>query len=187
MLRRTTTRQVARVYGVFIAKYPDPWSLLAADLTDLETILKPLGLRHRVKQLLALAEKVTRELGGKVPCSVDALKKLPGVGDYAASEVLLTCCDIPVPLLDTNVVRLLARVFGVKPTRSPPYKDLEYYEFVKRLVPEDPELARAFNYGAMDLAREVCKARRPKCDLCPLRGMCLHARLGESTYVKRGK
>lgn len=149
--------------------------LLNAGLTEVEPLMKPLGLRHRTQQFVELANYIVKKLNGKIPCSREELKKLPGIGDYAVSEVLLACCDEPVPLLDTNTVRVLFRVLGVKPSKRSPYKDSKYYEFVKSLIPKDPELAKCFNYGALDFAREVCTAKKPRCSECVLNDICLYA------------
>ncbi|MEM0000319.1 MAG: A/G-specific adenine glycosylase [Desulfurococcaceae archaeon] len=175
MLRRTTTRQVLRVYDEFIKRYPQPELLLNTNLAEIELLIRPLGLRSRTRQLVELAGYIVKKLGGKIPCSREVLKRLPGIGDYALSEVLLAYCNEPVPLLDTNMVRVLFRVFGVKPAKLPPYRDGEYREFVKYLVPGNPELAKCFNYGVLDFARKVCTARRPRCGACILNDICIHA------------
>lgn len=175
MLRRTTTRQVLRVYNEFIKRYSQPGLLLNADLTEVELLMKSLGLRHRARQLLELADYIVKELEGKIPCSREKLKKLPGIGDYTASEVLLVYCDEPVPLLDTNMVRVLFRIFGAKPSKQSPYKDSKYYGFVTSLVPKDPEIAKCFNYGVLDFAREICTARKPQCGRCLLNDICTYA------------
>lgn len=175
MLRKTTTRQVLRVYNEFIKIYPQPEKLLNASPAEVESLMRPLGLHHRTRQLVELADYIVKKLKDKIPCSREELKKLPGIGDYAVSEVLLVCCDEPVPLLDTNMVRVLFRVLGVKPNKQSPYEDSEYYEFVKSLMPKNPELAKCFNYGVLDFAKEACTAKRPRCSGCVLNDICLYA------------
>lgn len=182
MLRRTTTKQVLQVYNEFTKRYSQPELLLNASLAEIELLIKPLGLRHRARQLIELANYIVKKLEGKIPCSREELKKLPGIGDYAVSEILLVYCDESVPLLDTNTVRLLFRVFGVKPAKSLPYRDSKYHEFVKCLVPKDPELAKYFNYGVLDFAREVCTAKRPRCTVCILNDICIYAKFEPGGY-----
>ena len=184
MLQRTTTRQVLRVYGEFLRRYPHPEALLGANYVEVETLLRPLGLRGRVKVLFELARLIVNELRGAIDCSRDVLKKLPGVGDYVLAEFLLAYCSEPESLLDVNAIRVLSRVFGTKPSKQSPYKDRGFYEFAKSLVPREPELARAYNYGLLDFGREVCKARNPLCSDCALRDMCLYFTLPKN--VSRG-
>jgi A/G-specific adenine glycosylase len=70
-------------------------------------------------------------------------------------------------------VRLVYRVLGVKPSKSNPYRDLEYYTLTQSLVPGDVERAKMFNYGVFDFARKVCKPRSPECYNCVLRDTCV--------------
>jgi A/G-specific adenine glycosylase len=70
-------------------------------------------------------------------------------------------------------VRLVYRVLGVKPSKSNPYRDSEYYTLARDLVPSDAERAKMFNYGVFDFARKVCKPRSPECYSCVLRDMCV--------------
>ncbi|QOJ78783.1 A/G-specific adenine glycosylase [Infirmifilum lucidum] len=173
LLVRTTARQVLKVYGEIASRFPDPRSLLRASEGELEGLLRPLGMEHRRARLLKmLAERVVAEYGGSVPCNREGLEGLPGVGDYVASVVLLVACGEPVPLLDGNAVRVLGRVFGVKPSGARPYRDPEFLAFAERLVPRDPGRALAFNLGLLDLARKVCTARSPRCRKCPVGLLC---------------
>jgi len=83
LLRKTTTSQVMKVYGEFLRRYPTPAALASASVEELRELLKLLGIENQRAQLFkSLAEKLA-ELGG-VPCDRGALKRLPGVGDYAA-------------------------------------------------------------------------------------------------------
>jgi len=91
LLRKTTTSQVVKVYGEFLRRYPTPAALASASVEELRELLKPLGIENQRAQLFKrLAEKLA-ELGG-VPCNRGALKRLPGMSDYVASEALLVAC-----------------------------------------------------------------------------------------------
>lgn len=175
LLRKTSVKQVAKVYEVFIRRFPTPCALLLASEDEVRELIRPLGIEHqRSKHLMELARQVQTKFGGKVPCSEDQLEKLPGVGRYTASEVLLVGCDKPEPLLDRNMIRVIERVFGVKPLRKRPHEDDTMWAFAKMLVPKDSEEARAFNYGVLDFARKVCRARSPRCRECPIADICKH-------------
>lgn len=175
LLRKTTTRQVVRVYEEFIKKYPSPKDLLAAGEDEVRAIIRPLGIEHqRARHLISLARKIEDEFKGIIPCHKEKLKKLPGVGDYIASEVLLGACRKPEPLLDRNMIRVVERVLGVKSARKRPHTDPKLWSYAKMLLPKDPDLAREFSYGVLDFARKICSARSPKCHECPMRDICTY-------------
>ena len=173
LLRKTTTRQVIKIYQEFIKKYPSPKSLLSASESDVKNLIRPLGIEHqRAKHLIELAKHIMMRFGGKIPCSKDKLKELPGVGDYIASEVLLGACNQPEPLLDRNMIRVIERAFGVKSDKKRPHTDPKMWDFAKTIIPKDPALAKEFNYGVLDFARKICTASNPKCNICPVRDLC---------------
>ncbi|MGC9050239.1 A/G-specific adenine glycosylase [Pyrobaculum sp.] len=176
MLRKTTAKQALRVYTEFLERFPTPHALVSAGEDEVKKIIEPLGMEHvRSRLFIELARELVARYGGRVPCDREALMGLPGVGPYIASEVLLVSCGSPEPLLDRNMIRVLERVFGIKSARKRPHTDPEMWKFARSLVPKDPEIAREFNYGVLDLARRVCRAASPKCGVCPLADICRYA------------
>ena len=181
LLRKTTTKQVVKVYKEFIRKYPTPKALISASEDEVKELIRPLGIEHqRAKHLRELAQYIEERFGGEIPCNKEKLKELPGVGDYIASEVLLGACSKPEPLLDRNMIRIIERVFGVKSAKKRPHTDQKLWAFAKMLVPKDLDKAKAFNYGVLDFARKICTARNPKCSVCPITDICNY-------YSKRAK
>lgn len=173
LLRKTTRRQVVKVYREFLERYPSPKALASASEEEVKELIRPLGIEHqRTKHLIKLAISIEKKFSGVIPCSKDELKELPGVGDYIAAEVLLVACNKPEPLLDRNMIRVLERVFGVKSAKKRPHTDQKLWAFARMLVPEDPDKAKAFNYGVLDFARKICTARNPRCSICPITDMC---------------
>jgi A/G-specific adenine glycosylase len=173
LLRKTTVRQVVGVYGEFLRRWPSPRELAGVAVEEVEEELRPLGMeRVRARLFKRLAEELLSKYGGEVPLSLDKLRGLPGVGDYAAREVLVAVAGAAEPLFDRNAARVLERVFGVKSRRRRPHTDPELWEFAKRLVP--PESPREYNFGLLDFARKICTARNPKCTSCPLRSRCMY-------------
>jgi A/G-specific adenine glycosylase len=175
-LRKTTVAQVAKMYERFLKRFPSPQSLLSAEEGEVAEIIRPLGIHQRTRQLRELAKVLVERFEGKVPCSREELKKLPGVGGYIAAEVLLRVCNQPEPLLDRNMIRVIERVFGVKSARKRPHTDPELWSFARGLVPKDPEEAEKFNFGVLDFARKVCRARSPRCTECFVADLCQHLR-----------
>lgn len=173
LLRKTTTNQVVKIYEQFIKKYPTPYALLNASIEEVRNLIRPLGIEYRrAENLLKLAERIVKKFGGVVPCSKEELKELPGVGNYIASEVLLVAYNQPEPLLDRNMIRVIERVFGIRSAKLRPHTDAKLWSFAEMLVPKDPQLARNFNYGVLDFARKICKAKSPNCNICPLIDVC---------------
>jgi len=171
LLRKTAVRQVVGVFGEFLRRWPSPRELAGAAVEEVEEVLRPLGMEKvRARLFKRLAEELLSKYGGEVPLSLDELKELPGVGDYAAREVLVAVAGAAEPLLDRNAARVLERVFGVRSRRQRPHTDPALWEFAKRLVP--PESPREYNFGLLDFARKICTARSPRCETCPLASCC---------------
>jgi len=174
LLRVTARSRVVRAYSDLLAKYPNPSSLAYARIGDVEELIKPVGLhRVRARQLVELAKALIEKYNGQIPCSRSELIKLPGVGEYTASVILLRVCKQPEPLLDTNTVRVYERLFNYKLKKHNPYRDKGLMSILEELIPRDPEEAYEFNLGVMDLGFKVCR-KAPSCVECPLRSKCKH-------------
>jgi len=172
LLRVTARSRVVNVYSGLLAKYPNPSSLAYARIGDVEELIKPIGLHKvRAKQLVELAKALIEKYNGQIPCSRSELIKLPGIGYYAASVILLRVCRQPEPILDTNTVRVYERIFNYKLTKHNPYRDKGLMSILEELIPRDPEEAYEFNLGVMDLGFKICKWK-PRCMECPLRSRC---------------
>jgi len=178
LLRKTTTKQVLKVYYTLLKRYPTPADLARASVDEIKNIIRPLGIENqRSEHLKRLATYIVEKFNGKVPCDRESLMELPGVGMYIASEVLLGACRKPEVLLDRNMIRVIERVFGIRSKKKRPHTDKELWALAKKLVPKDSiDKAKAFNYGILDFARRLCTARKPKCNICPLRDMCCYRR-----------
>ncbi len=173
LLRKTTTRQVIKIYDKFMKTYPSPERLLRASVNDLKELIRPLGIENqRAKHLKELAKVVMEEFQGVIPCNKNLLKRMPGVGDYIASEILLLACGKAEPLLDRNMIRVLERVLGLKSHKKRAHTDKELWNKAKEIMPKDPNKAKKFNLGILDFARKVCLTKKPKCTLCPLTDIC---------------
>jgi A/G-specific adenine glycosylase len=172
LLRKTDAPKVESIYENFVEKFRDPETIANTSLPQLEACLKPLGLyRRRAKELKSLAESLVQKYGGRVPCLKEELLNLPGVGDYTANAVLCFACGANVPLLDTNLIRVLRRVFGHASLRARARTDKQLWAIAGSIVPQGK--AREFNLAVLDFAALVCRAKNPRCPTCPLNDMCL--------------
>jgi A/G-specific adenine glycosylase len=141
-----------------------------------------LGYPRRALWLHACAVAITEQHGGEVPRDVDALLALPGIGPYTARAVAAFAYGVRVPVVDTNVRRVLARAVDGQGEPAPPSaaRDLAAMSAV---LPEDEAEARVFNAGAMELGALVCTARSPRCEDCPLASVCAWHLAGRPAYA----
>lgn len=169
MLQKTPAERVAEVLDKFTSKYPDVRSLASASMKDLEQFFTKLGLVKRARALLHTAKEVVLKYEGVIPDTLDELCKLPGVGTYTASAILCFAFGKDVPIVDTNVARVLMRVFGLKIKAQKPQVSRQLWSFAATLVPRG--LGRAYNEALIDFAALVCRTE-PKCNACPLSEIC---------------
>jgi A/G-specific adenine glycosylase len=173
LLQRTRAEVVAGFLPAFIRRYPSWRKLSQATEGDLEQWLRPLGLwRRRAISLLALA-RALRARGGRLPRLREEVDTLPGVGQYIANAIFLFTSKHPEPLLDVNMARVLERCFGRRKLADIRY-DPRLQE-VARLVVNGADPAR-LNWAILDLAAMACSRNDPRCESCPLLGMCAEGR-----------
>ena len=174
MLQQTTVPTVGRYFRDFLACWPTVHALAAADLDSVLTAWAGLGYYARARNLHRCARAVVERHDGRFPDDEAALRALPGIGDYTAAAVAAIAFDQPATVVDGNVERVVARLFGVGeplPKVKPKLRAL-----AATLTPQD----RAGDYAQamMDLGATLCVPRKPKCFLCPLADRCEAHRLG---------
>jgi A/G-specific adenine glycosylase len=173
MLHRTQALQVVPVYEQFVSRYPDIQSLACASKVELHEVLYSLGLRWRIDLVYDLAVQLTSRFAGQVPREKEELLSLPGVSDYIASAVRCFVWNIPEPLIDTNTVRVVGRLFGLE-IKDSSRRNRRFKELITALV--DPHAPDVYNYALLDLADRVCmKKRPPACERCPVATRCAFA------------
>lgn len=170
MLRKTDAAKVAAVYDSFVAAYPNPEALAQANEALLREQIRLLGIADRARLLVLTAKQIMERHRGRVPNTLEALLDLPGVGRYTANAVLCFSYHRDSPLLDSNVIRILQRVFSVHSSRSRAHEDPELWAFAEELVPVGK--ATTYNRAILDFAATVCTASHPRCGTCPLFPLC---------------
>ncbi|MEE9285123.1 MAG: A/G-specific adenine glycosylase [Dehalococcoidia bacterium] len=166
MLQQTQVERVAPKYREFLGRFPDFSSLAESPTADVIRAWSALGYNLRAVRLRRLARHVVNELDGRLPEDVERLRRLQGVGEYTASAVACFAFGADVPVVDTNVRRVLSRVFWGG--QAPPPRDLS--RLAGELVPSG--LGYDWNQALMELGATVCLARRPRCGVCPVRAYC---------------
>ena len=171
MSQQTPVARVEPVWRAWLDRWPGPAELAAAAPADVIRMWGKLGYPRRALRLRECALVVVDTHGGRVPHDVDELLALPGVGDYTARAVACFAHGQRVPVVDTNVRRVVARAVRGDAEAGPPStrRDLAA---VEALLPADREQAVAFSIAIMELGALVCTARSPRCDDCPLAASC---------------
>ena len=169
MLRRTKADQVEKVYNNLFGQYPDVKSMAEATEEELERILYPLGLKWRTPSFWLVAREIAERFECKVPESRGELINLPGVGHYVAGAVLSIGYGKAEWIVDSNIVRLFRRYFGVKTSREG-RRDKHIVEMAKIYTSEGD--SRKSTLAILDYAALVCTPRNPKCEECALITQC---------------
>ncbi|WP_179470561.1 HhH-GPD family protein [Mycolicibacterium vinylchloridicum] len=166
MLQQTPVARVAPIWLDWVARWPTPSATAAASAADVLRAWGKLGYPRRAKRLHECAIAIATEHGDQVPDDVEVLLTLPGIGAYTARAVACFAYRQSVPVVDTNVRRVVARaVHGLADAGNPSAtRDLAD---VTALLPDD-ETAPVFSAALMELGATVCTARSPKCGICPL-------------------
>jgi len=167
MLQQTQTETVKGYYARFLSAFPDVTVLAAADEQTVLKLWEGLGYYSRARNLHAAARIVAGELGGVFPDSAEGLRKLPGIGPYAANAIASIAYGEPAPALDGNQARVLSRVLAWEEVVRTPFDLLSpATALIDKARPGD------YNQALMDLGSAVCTPRAPKCDACPVAGHC---------------
>ena len=178
MLQQTRTATVEEYYRRFMARFPDVFSLAEADEQDVLKYWEGLGYYSRARNLHKTAKIVASEYDGTFPRDVDALRALPGVGDYTAAAVASIAFDVPAPAMDGNLTRVLSRFHGVREDVGAPSVKRRLMDLARQDMP--PVRCGDFNQALMDLGANVCVPGTPSCFLCPLRTLCDACRAGDA-------
>lgn len=170
LLQQTNVRKVTPIYNELISRFSTPSLLAKADLEELESIIKPLGLLYRAKRLKQIAKIIVSRYNGNVPSTKTALKELPGIGDYVADAVLCYGFNNNTVPIDTNVIRLFSRYYNFKSDYSRARNDKKLFKKIRSMY--DFENYKDPNLAVLDFASEICRAKNPRCNKCTLRHKC---------------
>ncbi|MGA2382333.1 MAG: A/G-specific adenine glycosylase [Gemmatimonadales bacterium] len=165
MLQQTQVSRVLDYYDPFLRRYPTVGALARARRSAVREAWEGLGYYRRAANLHRLAKEVVRRHDGVVPRESALLLRLPGVGPYTAGAVATFAYEQPVAAVDTNVARVLRRVFSCQTAKTA-------RTMAQQLQPKRGATAWRFNQALMELGALVCTARAPRCPTCPVNGLC---------------
>ncbi|MCW2556950.1 MAG: adenine glycosylase [Mycobacterium sp.] len=164
MLQQTPVARVEPIWRDWVARWPTPSATAAANSADVLRAWGKLGYPRRAKRLHECAVQIAAEHDDEVPDDVEVLLTLPGIGSYTARAVACFAYEQRVPVVDTNVRRVVARAVHGRADSPASVRDLAD---VTALLPNDPDAPR-FSVALMELGATVCTARSPRCGVCPL-------------------
>lgn len=170
ILQQTRVAQGLPYYERFIDAFPTIEKLALASEQEVLALWQGLGYYSRARNLHKCAKEVVNRYGGTLPSSYGQLLKLPGIGPYTAAAIASLGFNEPVPVVDGNVYRVLARVFGIKENIADSKSFGLFFERSKELI--DKEKPGDYNQAVMELGATICLPQNPTCMECPLEAMC---------------
>ena len=187
ILQQTRVNQGLPYYLKFIDKYPTINDLASASEQEVLRLWQGLGYYSRARNLMKAANKVTREYQGKFPDNYSELLKLPGIGKYTAAAIASFAFKEKVAVVDGNVYRVIARIFGVDMDISSSRAHEHFKGLSEQLIPDqNPDL---YNQAIMELGATICTPRAPECHSCIFNSVCHAYEYGvqQNLPVKTGK
>ena len=150
ILQQTQVSRGLAFYNRFVERFPTVYDLAQASWEELFEVWRGLGYYHRAKSMLKTAQIIRDEFKGQFPLDIRSLESLPGIGKYTARAILSFAFHHDVPVVDTNISRVLQRFFNLSNDKN------VIWDAMHTLVP--PNLSRDFNQGVMELGALVCAA-----------------------------
>ena len=168
MLQQTQTLTATPYFLAWMKKFPTVNSVAIADIDDLLKSWEGLGYYQRAHNILSSAQSIMNQHNGFFPKKYDELIELKGIGDYTASAIMSIAYNKPYPAIDGNLKRVIARLYGVNDLKNIIKKSKE--RVADLMTNQSPSI---INQSLMDLGREICKPKKPKCADCPVKKFCI--------------
>ncbi len=184
MSQQTQMSRVVPYWTAWMDRWPDAAALAAAPKSDVITMWGRLGYPRRALRLQECARVVATECGDELPRTYDALIALPGVGDYTASAVMSFAYGERIAVVDTNIRRVLSRVFLGEESRGGAANAAER-ALADEVLPADASRSVVWNQSVMELGALVCTAKNPLCAHCPVAGDCMFLAAGRPGLGER--
>lgn len=169
LLQRTPASRVETFFPKFIKKFPSPQTIITTDVDSIKQFFQPMGLKKRVEWLVSLMKKVCDIYNCEISDREEELVKLPGVGLYTARAIMCFAFEKDVAIVDSNVARVLSRVFHGSDVTKRPSEDDGLWTLAGDIVPKG--MGVLYNEALLDFAALVCR-KSPLCHSCLMNGIC---------------
>jgi len=183
MLQQTQVATVQPYFLRWLQRFPTFHALAAAPEADVLHAWQGLGYYARARNLHAAARQVVERHGGTLPDEDTAIASLPGVGRYTRGAIASFAFDRPVPAVDANIARVLARLFAIAEPIDTTAGSARLWQSAELLLP--PKGGRLHTSALMELGALICLPRQPQCLVCPARAFCAGAGAAELFPVKK--
>ncbi len=171
MLQQTRVETVVPYYRRFLQAFPSVRKLAAADIDQVLKRWEGLGYYGRARNLHRAAHAIVHDRAGRFPRTANEWRELPGIGRYTAGAIASIAFGERTPVVDGNVKRVFARLFGIQESIDEAATVAAIWKLATDLVP--PQSPGDFNQAVMELGARICTPRQPRCDGCPLRNECV--------------
>jgi len=171
ILQQTRVNQGLQYYLKFIEKYPDVFALAGASRDEVFKLWQGLGYYNRADNMLITASIIAEKFNGQFPPDYDALLKMPGIGPYTAAAIASIAFNIPRPVIDGNVYRVLSRVFGINAVVNSPAGDKQFRQYAEELL--DQSVPGIYNQAIMEFGALHCTPANPDCENCIFLNNCM--------------
>ena len=182
MLQQTQVDRVKDFYQNFLERFPTVKDLSSAPLEDVLKAWDGLGYYNRARNLHKATKIICEQYDGKFPQTVGALADLPGIGKYTAGAIVSFAFVRPAPILDTNVKRVLERIFVKRKHSSPAKQEKRLWRLASEVI--TPQTVWEINQALMDFGAQICSAKKPKCSICPMRSFCVFNESNRSPQIE---
>lgn len=178
MLQQTQVKMVLGYWNRWMRSLPTLSALAKASPQRIHKLWEGLGYYTRVRNMQRAARMMVKEHAGKVPSKLDELLALPGIGRYTAGAICSIAFDQPAPILDANIIRVLARLYGIGSDPRQAKAKTELWRISQELVQRASSMngrsgvCSQFNQSLMELGALLCTRKAPRCELCPLARVC---------------
>ena len=184
MLQQTQVATVIPYYNEWLRRFPNFPAIARASKNEILHGWQGLGYYARPHHLYAAAKTIQNRHNGRFPRDPAAIRGLPGVGRYTANAIATFAFDQPVPIVEANTARVLARLFDLRRPIDRAMGRRVLWDLAAALVPK--RAARIYNSALVDLGALVCLPRLPKCWICPVKRFC-RAKNPETLPIKRAR
>ena len=190
MLQQTRVEAVKGYYGRFLEMLPTVQALANCDEELLHKLWEGLGYYSRVRNMKKAAVAIMEKHGGVFPETYEAIRALPGIGDYTAGAICSICFDFPTPAVDGNVLRVISRITANATPIDLPERKREVQQLLADVYPQE---AGSFTQALMELGATLCGPNwKPRCAECPCKEFCCAAIQGTAEQYpvklpKKGK
>ena len=181
MLQQTLTETVADYYTRFLQRFPDISALAGAQEQEVLKYWEGLGYYSRARNLHRAAKRMQAEFGGQFPRDYEAIRALPGIGDYTAAAVASIAFQLPHPAIDGNLTRVISRMHGVREDVDMPSVKREIARLARENI--DTDAPGDWNQALMDLGATICTPGTPDCARCPLQALCDACAAGDADLL----